>query len=940
MQQTSSTAEFVEQKNAADIQYEQIYPSQLKTEEESLIEERRRNLNLDKSHLKVGIALSGGGIRSATFSLGLFQAIARSHFLNRIDYLSTVSGGGYFGSFFGKLFLPLTPNDTPANALQRAHDAISDNQSPPVNWLRENGRYIAPTGNGDYFFAACTYLRNWTGIQYVIAISLLTLFLFMNAFRAWTWNTELGKNIEIATATSLLPQIWASPWLIIPMFIFALFVIPLGAAYWLTQNYQSTNPTALKRKFIEWNYPFLGLLVIIVTAIMGIASYFQAQFPWMPNSKVSLSFYLYIMMMGILTLVAYLLSVLHPPSAQTVVDSARNNLSRWLTTVFVFFVSFVILGIVDSLGQTSYAVVKSNKESVLITGLFSSIIVLIVKQFASSLSKDPQKVPKILRIPAQLLSLAVGLSLALIVATFWSAMAHAILWKGETPHGDPGSTIIAHYAPAKSTVSLNSESFIVVAPPSSNDEIIITSPEPPVEFVTAAFIITFIISLLTGKTISFLNLSSIQEFYASRLSRAYLGASNPRRTGFGADLFTEKNNSIKIKRSTNITKVVDYDDVCFTNYHPERNGGPIHLINVTINETVSGTSQIEQRDRKGLGMAIGPCGVSVGRTSHALWTGLSKDKLQAITNEKDDKSFNVFRVLPTNVESLSLGQWVAISGAAFSTGLGARTNLGMSLLFGLSNVRIGYWWDSGISPRSRSRGKTNDEGTKKITDWLEPLFSTQLYLSDEFFARFHGPYRQRWYLSDGGHYENTGVYELIRRRLPLIVLSDNGCDENYIFTDLANLIRKARIDFNAEIKMFNSDELDQRLGVNSTLRKFIGTPGELQKCAIDKNTCKGKELLKGQDFSCCHALLARVFYDCKHTPDSLLLIIKPSVIGTEPLDILEYRAEHPEFPQESTLDQFFDEAQWESYRKLGNHIGENIFNHITDIDKWVGTMLV
>src|SRR5207344_208229 len=127
-----------------------------------------------------------------------------------------------------------------------------------------------------------------------------------------------------------------------------------------------------------------------------------------------------------------------------------------------------------------------------------------------------------------------------------------------------------------------------------------------------------------------------------------------------------------------------------------------------------------------------------------------------------------------DAEPLSLGQWVAILGAAFTTGLGARTNLGLSLLLGLSNVRIGYWWNSNIAPGDREEIGAKAAKKGKPIDWLEYLFPAQLYLSDELLARFYGPHRQRWYLSDGGHYENTGVYELLRRRLPVILLSDNG----------------------------------------------------------------------------------------------------------------------------------------------------------------------
>jgi hypothetical protein len=60
-------------------------------------------------------------------------------------------------------------------------------------------------------------------------------------------------------------------------------------------------------------------------------------------------------------------------------------------------------------------------------------------------------------------------------------------------------------------------------------------------------------------------------------------------------------------------------------------------------------------------------------------------------------------------------------------------------------------------------------------------------------------------------------------------------------------------------------------------------------------------------------------------PESRLLYIKPSLTGHEPEDVLDYHRRHPDFPQETTADQFFDEAQWESYRRLGQHVADEIF---------------
>ena len=71
-----------------------------------------------------------------------------------------------------------------------------------------------------------------------------------------------------------------------------------------------------------------------------------------------------------------------------------------------------------------------------------------------------------------------------------------------------------------------------------------------------------------------------------------------------------------------------------------------------------------------------------------------------------------------------------------------------------------------------------------------------------------------------------------------------------------------------------------------------------------------------------------------------MLFIKPTLTGDEPLDVLEYRQQHRAFPQESTVDQFFDEAQWESYRALGEHIGAQLFRRIDPAKGWSPSVMI
>src|SRR5690606_3563501 len=101
-----------------------------------------------------GIALSGGGIRSATFALGVTQALAAQDQLRRFDYLSTVSGGGYLGSSLTWLTRPGNPAgfsfaranfpypvDPPARLPQRPAKPEQDEQ---LIYLRQHGKFLMP----------------------------------------------------------------------------------------------------------------------------------------------------------------------------------------------------------------------------------------------------------------------------------------------------------------------------------------------------------------------------------------------------------------------------------------------------------------------------------------------------------------------------------------------------------------------------------------------------------------------------------------------------------------------------------------------------------------------------------------------------------------------------------------------------------------------------
>jgi hypothetical protein len=216
-------------------------------------------------------------------------------------------------------------------------------------------------------------------------------------------------------------------------------------------------------------------------------------------------------------------------------------------------------------------------------------------------------------------------------------------------------------------------------------------------------------------------------------------------------------------------------------------------------------------------------------------------------------------------------------------------------------------------------------------------------LMGEMLSRFHGTAKRTWYLSDGGHFESLAGYELIRRRLPLIVLVDAEEDQEYNFDGLANLVRKARLDFGAEIRFLSKTELDE--AVEPTLRPWFGTLDQLRRGTwieepvpepIGGRNRLSMSMVNLDQLSLAHAALAKVHYQDSEvdSPPSTLLYIKPTLTGDEPTDVRRYHIEHPDFPHESTAKQFFDEAQWESYRRLGVHISSKLFAKVEASSDW------
>ena len=847
---------------AGDVESERPeYPFRLREAEVECVRLRRRRVPSETSPEgdphelppdAFGVALSGGGIRSATFCLGVFRALARARLVRKIDFLSTVSGGGYFGAFLGGLYArpscpacgpgratdaAPSPGGSPSGTCTRARalcveDALQDLRSEPVTWLRENGRYLSPNGAGDTFMAGAVLLRNWAALIVVISAFVVTGFataaLLVQA--AWSWREAPGP--------------WAAA--VLPAVLVTAAVLPLALAYWLTPltdpegRIRMLGAVSLAGLLAVWS-PGGGWQARVITAVVlslavgaWLAAWFLAERRQAMLTK------------GVRTPVPVLM---------------RNQLSRWLSLAVWSAVGLAVFALADAAGRLVAATPS------VIAGWIAAAAAVLSGAFGAARRLLPMLGPigggTRLPLTPRMLVGATALVVGSLFVVALSALAH---WLG----GRAGAvTVWAGGA-----------------------------------MLTAAF----------GLALPFLNLSSHSTLYAQRLTRAYLGASNEDRHG---------------RRST-ISETLPRDGIALDDYAPHDRGGPLHLINVTVNETVSGTSQLEQRDRKGRPMAVGPCGVSVGRQDHALWPkGLERGAALAAVPCACRKG--EVRVFPgqSSGERLGLGEWISISGAAFTTGVGSRTSLAISFLLSLANVRLGHWWNSGIEPATRRSGTGMPRAGAALGRWYAAAQPVYAYLLKELLGRFPGTAARYWYLSDGGHFENTGAYELLRRRVPFILICDAGCDPEYTFQDLASLVRMARTDFDAEVVFYDGGQLDALMP--KTIRPYFGTQDDIRRLRVQ---APGTDAAREKP--CPHALLAAVFYDdparVKRIPDSVMVILKPVFSGDEPADVIDYRRTHPRFPQEPTSDQFFDEAQWESYRRLGDHVASRVFGFAGDDD--------
>jgi hypothetical protein len=398
-----------------------------------------------------------------------------------------------------------------------------------------------------------------------------------------------------------------------------------------------------------------------------------------------------------------------------------------------------------------------------------------------------------------------------------------------------------------------------------------------------------ILSVLVGRFIN-INRFSLHEIYRNRLVRAFLGASNIRRKTNGGreyipqrDEFTFFNYTDNIPVSRLWIRQNEKPPAKGTVKKPasKRDWRPFHILNIALN--LVDTDKPAWQERKAESFTVSP-----------LWCGSAQLDAFRRTSEYGGQN-----------DPISLGTAMAISGAAVSPNMGYNSSPLITFLLTLFNVRLGWWLGH---PKYN---RFADEGPR----WAAaPLLFELFGLTND--------NRNYVYLSDGGHFENLGLYEMIRRRCHLIIVSDAGQDKDLAFADLANAVRKIYIDLGVrivfpkleELRVRNKDRNDPKAGGPCyTVGRILYGESDGER-ANEASKIAGKEPSETNEGS------------KPKIPDGYILYLKPGFRGDEAADIVGYAAESTEFPHESTVDQWFSESQFESYRKLGFSIMERAHN--------------
>ncbi len=849
-----------------------------------------------------GIALSGGGIRSATFSLGVLQTLAEKGLLKGFHYLSTVSGGGYIGGLLQNL-IARHGVDASIEALNASVDdqrPVGDSSLPAnrvVRHLREYSNYLSPRPGvlgGDSLSMISTYFRNLILVQiqlfsFMIFLGVLPLLLHYAGSELLGDQRLLILAIGMAaiaacllavlsdrarlhgkgTGNATLKWVPAIANLVTLLLAFASLVAAVGLARltdvasffglcaWvnldpLSQTCQNLNLAGWIASVYAATWLAWLAFEILIDGLRPSDNKPIVRHWWRYLSGTVLTsiigavllvcLYRWIQTSQLQSVWSYIV-IVTPLAALTVVITASIHLG-------------LVGPAMTDLQREVWARIGGRSMAYILVGVCGSVGLLIYgpwwlsnltargeisTQGAAWFGIFSWAATTIGGVLASYRKLNIGPGLRARLASMLVSLAPWIFVLGLW-------VLIGFLVQRLLVLAGWSElPFLVHAQELSSYLKSIAKQTllyPGALFAVSCISIT--IWFIFGMAVD-ANDCSMNAFYRNRLVRCYLGAGNDDRRPEGITGFDPKDDR-------KLSQLADSDGT-----------RPLYpLIGSALNLVKSG--DLDWQDRKAASFLMSP-----------LYCGHMPPPGRKTQRPVGDRGLHDEHRLS---DQLTLGSAMAISGAAVNSNMGALSSPAVTFLLTLFDARLGWWLPNRNARSPLHPAHTGFSGLVLLYEMLGLTHSEGKLV----------------HVSDGGHFENLALYELIRRRCQLVICVDAGADPDRHFSDLGNAVHKCRVDFGVDIQ----------IDVNSMKPGKTGRHSERQ------------------------VAIGQIHYPEPDAEPGLLIYIKPTLRGDEPADVAHYAEANADFPHESTGDQYFNEAQFESYRRLGKHIADGVLEPVLE----------
>jgi hypothetical protein len=729
----------------------------------------------------IGLSLSGGGVRSAAFCLGALQALDESGVLARVDYISSVSGGGYIGTS------TVAGMSVSKDCQFPFPSKLQPEEQPSLRHVRDHSNYLFPHGRADVLGNLAIYLRG----------------LMANTLCILPWLFGLAGLMVLVHPT--LMSLFDTPLRLLHGPLAGLLSWPAlsGFKTFLSNLFQL--PLVQGASSISFPVTALVALFILTTLLC-----WSIQRSWFPNRSDVGTRGMRITAVALGVFAAAVLYDLQPIILVRMFGLAKDNFIDRLMTPFLFDWGGVLAPVLAPLTA--------------VLGFASSFLAKLLKTG----SESPKWQARIFRYSIKALMYAAAAAAPLIL---WISFLYLVYW-GIADNG----------------VDL----WPAACEPFCHTPLLFRGPIQAMNDCAAGLYICLAFGFLIVQMALMPNANSLHRLYRDRLSKAFLF--DPTTAGETDRARTAVKHGAVPSRSRKWLDSIKLSEI-------ECCHAPYQIINAALN--IRGSKYANQRGRNADFFIFTPQFVGSRATGYARTTDV----------EQLDSG-------------LDLAAAMAISGAAASANMGASTIKALTSTLALLNIRLGYWL-----PNPRVAANRDER-----TSLLAQIFDQHYFLLEMLGWLHEG--RNLVYLTDGGHIENLGIYELLRRRCELIIAVDAEADPGLTFGSFVELQRHALIDLGVRVSL-----------PWSTIRDCAN---KASKQVAETGGVAWVDAEHGP-----HVALGKIEYPNDRT--GILLYIKSSLSGDENDYVVDYKRRYPEFPHEATADQLFSEEQFEVYRALGFH---------------------